>query len=105
MQKCCVFSKVGRSSVEVVVWLEQKMQGKWRKLMRALFLMACRNATNTSATVVNPLIPANDEEKRIHMGGESGYILHIYFVLEIQNLFLYRRSKTEENSTSKRIYF
>lgn len=64
-------SWVGRSSVEVVVWLEQKMQGKWRKLTRALFLMACRNATNTSAAVVNPLIPSNDEEKRIHMGGEN----------------------------------
>lgn len=98
------FSKVGRSSVEVVVWLEQKMQGKWRKLTRALFLMACRNATNTSAAVVNPLIPANDEEKRIHMGGESGYILHKSYTRSTE-FILYHRSKTEENSTSKRIDF
>lgn len=64
-------SWVGRSSVEVVVWLEQKIGGKWRKLTRALFLMAARNATNTSAAIVNPLHPANDEEQRIFDGGES----------------------------------
>ncbi|XP_031626113.1 acyl-coenzyme A thioesterase 9, mitochondrial-like [Contarinia nasturtii] len=64
-------SWVGRSSVEVVVWLEQKIQGKWRKLTRATFLMACRNATNTAAAIVNPLKPANDEEKRIFTGGEN----------------------------------
>lgn len=63
-------SWVGRTSVEVVVWLEQMIQGRWRKLTRALFLMACRNATNTAAAIVNPLKPANDEEKRIFDGGE-----------------------------------
>lgn len=66
-------SWVGRTSVEVVVWLEQKIQGRWRKLTRALFLMACRNATNTAAAVVNPLHPANEEEKRIYAGGESEF--------------------------------
>lgn len=64
-------SWVGRTSVEVVVWLEQKIQAKWRKLTRALFLMACRNATNTGAAIVNPLKPANEEEQRIYAGGES----------------------------------
>lgn len=67
-------SWVGRSSVEVSVWLEQKIEGKWRKLTRALFLMAARNATNTSAAIVNPLHPANDEEKRIFDGGASEYM-------------------------------
>lgn len=66
-------SWVGRSSVEIVVWLEQKLQGRWRKLTRALFLMACRNATNTAAAIVNPLHPKNDEEKRILTGGESKF--------------------------------
>lgn len=53
------------------MWLEQNIEGKWRKLTRALFLMAARNATNTSAAFVNPLKPANDEEQRIFDGGES----------------------------------
>lgn len=64
-------SWVGRSSVEVVVWLEQKVQDRWRKLTRALFLMACRNATNTASAVVNPLHPANEEERKIFTDGES----------------------------------
>ncbi|KAG4075120.1 hypothetical protein HA402_004159 [Bradysia odoriphaga] len=63
-------SWVGKSSVEVVVWLEQKFQGQWRKLTRALFLMASRNATNTKSLSVNQLIPATEEEKAIYSGGE-----------------------------------
>jgi hypothetical protein len=48
-------SWVGKSSIEVVVWLEQKRVGKWRKLARALFLVASRDPTNSRAAVVNPL--------------------------------------------------
>lgn len=64
-------SWVGRSSIEVVVWLEQKRVGKWRKLTRALFLMAARDPTNTRAAVVNALEPRNDEERSILEGGEA----------------------------------
>lgn len=64
-------SWVGKSSVEVVVWLEQKFQGQWRKLTRALFLMASRNATNTKSLAVNQLVPATEEEKAIFDGGEG----------------------------------
>uniref|UniRef100_A0A182SRC6 HotDog ACOT-type domain-containing protein n=1 Tax=Anopheles maculatus TaxID=74869 RepID=A0A182SRC6_9DIPT len=64
-------SWVGRTSVEVVVWMEQKLHGKWRKLTRALFLMAARDATNTKAAFINPLVPANEEEKAIFDGGET----------------------------------
>lgn len=64
-------SWVGKTSVEVVVWLEQKRVGKWRKLTRALFLMAARDPTNSRSAVVNALEPRNDEEKAILAGGES----------------------------------
>uniref|UniRef100_A0A1A9VMB9 HotDog ACOT-type domain-containing protein n=1 Tax=Glossina austeni TaxID=7395 RepID=A0A1A9VMB9_GLOAU len=64
-------SWVGRSSMEIVVWLEQKENGSWRKITRALFLMAARNATNTGAAPVNPIKPATDEEKKILDGGEE----------------------------------
>lgn len=64
-------SWVGKSSIEVVVWLEQKRVGKWRKLTRALFLMAARDPSNTRSAVVNPLQPRNEEEKEILAGGES----------------------------------
>uniref|UniRef100_A0A1B0C318 HotDog ACOT-type domain-containing protein n=1 Tax=Glossina palpalis gambiensis TaxID=67801 RepID=A0A1B0C318_9MUSC len=48
-------SWVGRSSMEIFVWLEQKENGSWRKITRALFLMTARNATNTGAAPVNPI--------------------------------------------------
>lgn len=64
-------SYVGKSSIEVVVWLEQKRVGKWRKLTRALFLMAARDPTNSRAAVVNPLVPANEEEQKIFDGGQN----------------------------------
>jgi acyl-coenzyme A thioesterase 9 len=64
-------SWVGRSSIEVVVWLEQKFHGKWRKLTRALFLMAARDSSNLKAAIVNPLVPANEEEQQILKGGEN----------------------------------
>ncbi|XP_011196875.2 acyl-coenzyme A thioesterase 9, mitochondrial [Zeugodacus cucurbitae] len=64
-------SWVGRSSMEIVVWLEQKYQGVYKKITRALFLMAARNATNTGAAPVNPIVPATEEEKQILSGGEA----------------------------------
>ncbi|XP_030370300.1 acyl-coenzyme A thioesterase 9, mitochondrial-like isoform X2 [Scaptodrosophila lebanonensis] len=62
-------SWVGTSSMEVVVWLEQKQDGSYKKLTRALFLMAARNATNSAAAPVNPIQPANEEEIKILAGG------------------------------------
>lgn len=64
-------SWVGKSSVEVVVWLEQESNGQWCKITRAVFLMASRNATNTMGLMINPLVPATDEERQIYSGGEA----------------------------------
>ncbi|CAO1440679.1 unnamed protein product [Diamesa serratosioi] len=64
-------SWVGKSSVEVVIWMEQRRGDVWRKLVRALFLMAARDPTNTRAAIVNPLVPRNEEETAILAGGES----------------------------------
>ena len=64
-------SWVGKTSIEVVVWLEQNLHGSWRKLTRALFLMAARDSTNTKAAFINPIAPANEEEQKILAGGEA----------------------------------
>ncbi|PNF22633.1 Acyl-coenzyme A thioesterase 9, mitochondrial [Cryptotermes secundus] len=64
-------SWVGSSSMEIVVWLEQFAHGHWEKMTRALFLMAARNSTNDSPALVNSLVPENEKEKEILMGGES----------------------------------
>jgi acyl-coenzyme A thioesterase 9 len=57
--------------VEIAVWLEQFAHGHWEKLTRAVFLMAARNSTNDSPAFVNSLVPENEKEKEILMGGES----------------------------------
>lgn len=62
-------SWVGTTSMEVVVWLEQFDNGLWHKLTRALFLFASRNSTNTKAQIINRLVPADENEKRIFDGG------------------------------------
>ncbi|XP_069687636.1 acyl-coenzyme A thioesterase 9, mitochondrial-like [Periplaneta americana] len=64
-------SWVGSSSMEIVVWLEQFAHGHWEKMTKALFLMAARNSTNDSPALVNSLVPENDREKEILLGGES----------------------------------
>ncbi|XP_054746318.1 acyl-coenzyme A thioesterase 9, mitochondrial-like [Anastrepha obliqua] len=64
-------SWVGRSSMEIVVWLEQKHHDVYKKITRALFLMGARNATNTGPAPVNPIAPATEEEKQILSGGEE----------------------------------
>ncbi|RZC37772.1 hypothetical protein BDFB_000389 [Asbolus verrucosus] len=63
-------SWVGKSSMEVVVWLEQNKYGKWHRITRALFLIAARDPANTKAAIVNPIVPADDREKEILSGGE-----------------------------------
>lgn len=62
---------MGKSSLEVVVWLEQLMHGTWHRITRALFLMAARDSNNKQAGIVNPLEPADDREREILSGGET----------------------------------
>lgn len=60
---------VGKSSIEIVVWLEQRRLGEWRLITKALFLMAARDPTNTCAAIINPINPLNEIEKKILEGG------------------------------------
>ncbi|KAM7360137.1 acyl-coenzyme A thioesterase 9, mitochondrial-like [Cochliomyia hominivorax] len=64
-------SWVGRTSLEITVWLEQKHEDDFRLITQAVFLMAARNATNEQAAPVNPLIPYNDQEREIFNLGEE----------------------------------
>ncbi|XP_012252071.2 acyl-coenzyme A thioesterase 9, mitochondrial-like isoform X2 [Athalia rosae] len=64
-------SWVGNSTMEIVVWLEQKDQNNWQKLTRALFLFAARDSLNTRAAFVNKLVPASEHETKILQGGEA----------------------------------
>ena len=64
-------SWVGKSSIEVMVWAEQSVHGKWENITRAVFVIAARNSTNDGPAVVNALVPETDTEREIYSGGES----------------------------------
>ncbi|KAJ3653298.1 hypothetical protein Zmor_012557 [Zophobas morio] len=57
--------RVGRSTMEITVWMGQKWQGSWNRITRAVFLIASRDPTNQKAAVVNPVKPKDDIEKNI----------------------------------------
>lgn len=61
-------SWVGRSSIETVVWLEQKYNGVWEKITRALFLLAARDPTGSGPAIVNALEMTTPEEQAIFAG-------------------------------------
>ncbi|XP_050310006.1 acyl-coenzyme A thioesterase 9, mitochondrial-like isoform X2 [Anthonomus grandis grandis] len=64
-------SWVSKSTLEVVVWLEQIDGGKWQRITRAVFLLAARDPVNPKASFVNQFEPANEREKTILVGGEE----------------------------------
>ncbi|XP_065350566.1 acyl-coenzyme A thioesterase 9, mitochondrial-like [Cloeon dipterum] len=63
-------SWVGRSSIEITVWLEQEHIGTWQRLTRATFLMAARDPTGHGPAIVNALEPVTPEEKARYNYGE-----------------------------------
>lgn len=56
---------VGKTSLEVTLWLEQLIDGKFESITRAHFVFVARDPTNTSSVMVNQLIPAGEREKNI----------------------------------------
>lgn len=64
-------SWVGKSSLEVVVWLDQLMHGTWHRITRALFLLAARDSNNMKSAPVNAIEPADERERQILSGGED----------------------------------
>lgn len=62
---------MGKSSLEVVVWLEQRTYDVWNRITRALFVLVARNSTNTNSAIINALEPTNDKEREIISGGEE----------------------------------
>lgn len=89
-------SWVGTSSIEVVVWLEQRVNDQWQKLTRALFLMAARDPINTRSAMVNQIAPRNTEEEEILAGG-------VQRKKRRQNVQKFDLMKTEPNPIESRL--
>lgn len=64
-------SGVGKTTVETTVWMDQIVQGVYHRITKAIFLMAARNAILSGGAIVNPLVPADEDEKLIIAKGES----------------------------------
>lgn len=62
-------SWVGKSSVEAIVWLEQKVNNEWLTICKSIFLLACRDPTNTKAAPINPLLIGTEEERQLNNEG------------------------------------
>ncbi|CAG9771220.1 unnamed protein product [Ceutorhynchus assimilis] len=62
---------VSKSTIEVVVWLDQFEDNHWQRITRALFMLAARDPSNTYSTPVNAIEPANEEEKQILIRGDA----------------------------------
>ncbi|XP_050536519.1 acyl-coenzyme A thioesterase 9, mitochondrial-like [Daktulosphaira vitifoliae] len=58
-------SHVGKTSMEVTLWLEQLHDNKLKRITKANFVFVARDSTNQSSVLVNALEPKGEFEKRI----------------------------------------
>lgn len=64
---------VGKTSLEVTLWLEQLRDGKFERITRAHFVFVARDPTNTSSVIVNQLVPVGEREQKIMILSASKY--------------------------------
>ncbi|KAI5755967.1 acyl-coenzyme A thioesterase 9, mitochondrial-like [Diaphorina citri] len=60
---------VGKTSLEISVWLEQLSDGAWERITKAVFVMVARNSNNTASAFVNKIEPGDEREKQIFNSG------------------------------------
>ncbi|XP_063886582.1 acyl-coenzyme A thioesterase 9, mitochondrial-like isoform X4 [Scylla paramamosain] len=87
-------SWAGRSSLETVIIVEQRVDNAWRQVTRAVFVMVARDPLNQGSAVVNPLVCETPEEKRIYQAGEVNK-LHRKMLQE-ESLFRVPPNETEK---------
>ncbi|XP_022902218.1 acyl-coenzyme A thioesterase 9, mitochondrial-like [Onthophagus taurus] len=75
---------VGTSSIEVLVWLDQKEGGAYKRITKALFLLVVRDAINSKAALINPLKTTTPQEEELAKAGEIRKKLRIK--LKMQDL-------------------
>lgn len=55
------------------MWLEQNIEGFWQRITYAIFILVCRNSTNTGPAFVNKLVPKDERETEIYQRSQ-GYV-------------------------------
>lgn len=56
---------VGKTSLEITLWLDQINDDKLVRITRAHFVFVARDPTNTSSVMVNNLVPVGEREKNL----------------------------------------
>jgi len=56
---------VGKTSLEITLWLEQIHGNRFERITRAHFVFVARDPTNTSSVMVNNLVPVGEREKNL----------------------------------------
>ncbi|XP_073969177.1 acyl-coenzyme A thioesterase 9, mitochondrial-like isoform X4 [Rhodnius prolixus] len=57
---------VGKTSLEICVWLESFISNEWKLFAKAYFIMVARNSTNTTGAFVNKLKPEGADEEETY---------------------------------------
>lgn len=65
---------VGKTSLEITLWLDQINENKLTRITRAHFVFVARDPTNTSSVMVNHLVPVGEREKNIMVLSASNYL-------------------------------
>lgn len=66
---CGHVSWTGMTSMEITIYMQQN----FRTVLKAIFVMVARNATNTAAAPINPLSPANEKEESCYKDSVKRY--------------------------------
>lgn len=64
-------TNVGKTSMEVTLWLDQINDNSLKRITRAHFIFVARDSTNKSSVMVNQLVPEGEREKNIMILSES----------------------------------
>lgn len=84
---------VGRSSAESTLYLEQEVEGEWRKMTEASFVLVARDPLNRGSAVINPMEVQTPQEKHLFQKGEENKIRR--YSMSQDSLFRVPPSKPE----------
>lgn len=72
---------VGKTSLEITLWLDQINDDKLVRITRAHFVFVARDPTNTSSVLVNNLMPVGEREKNLMILSASKCIIIAYDII------------------------
>lgn len=72
---------VGKTSLEITLWLDQINDDKLVRITRAHFVFVARDPTNTSSVMVNNLMPVGEREKNLMILSASKCIIIEYDII------------------------